>query len=58
MEGKWNQIKGRFKEKFGEWFNDDDSVIEGQFDQVIGKIQERSGKTKAEIEKLIENWKE
>lgn len=58
LEGKWNQIKGAFKQKYGEWFNDDDAFLNGQYDEVIGKIQEKSGKTREEVENLIENWKD
>jgi len=58
LESKWNKIKGRFKQKYGEWFKDEDIFKEGQLDEVIGKIQEKSGKTREEVEKLIENWKE
>ncbi len=58
LEGKWNQIKGAFKQKYGEWFNDDEAFINGQYDEVIGKIQEKSGKTKEEVERLIQNWKD
>lgn len=58
LEGKWNQVKGAFKQKYGEWFKNDESILEGQFDEVIGKIQEKSGKTREEVEKLIENWKD
>ncbi len=58
LEGKWNQIKGAFKQKYGEWFNDDDAFLNGQYDEVIGKIQEKSGKTREEVESLIENWKD
>ncbi len=58
LEGKWNQIKGAFKQKYGEWFHDDEAVINGQYDEVIGRIQEKSGKTREEVEKMIENWKD
>lgn len=58
LEGKWNQVKGSFKQKYGEWFNDDETFLEGKFDEVVGKIQEKSGKTREEIEREIENWRD
>jgi uncharacterized protein YjbJ (UPF0337 family) len=56
LEGKWNQIKGSVKQKFGDWFDDDDSSVEGKFDEIVGKIQEKTGKTIDEIEDTIRNW--
>jgi len=58
LEGKWNRIKGAVKQKYGEWFDDDQAYAEGKFDELVGKMQEKSGKTKEEIEKEIANWKE
>ena len=57
LEGKWKQIKGSVKEKYGEWFNDNEALAEGKIDQVIGSIQEKSGKTREEVEKMINEWK-
>lgn len=57
LEGKWNQIKGNVKQKYGEWFENDKVLAEGKIDEVIGKIQEKSGKTKDEVEKMIKDWK-
>lgn len=56
LEGKWNQIKGAFKQKYGEWFNDDEAFADGKFDEVIGKIQEKSGRTREQIEQEIRDW--
>ncbi|MHC5201515.1 CsbD family protein [Myroides sp. LJL119] len=58
LEGKWNRIKGAFKQKYGQWFDDEKLFAEGKFDEVLGKLQEKSGKTRQEIEKEIQNWKE
>jgi uncharacterized protein YjbJ (UPF0337 family) len=57
IEGKWNQIKGSVKQKYGELFKNNDAYINGKFDEVIGKIQVRSGKTREEIEQDIKEWK-
>lgn len=58
LEGKWKRIKGAVKQKYGEWFDDDQVFAEGKWDEVVGKIQEKSGRTKEDIEKEIEDWKE
>ena len=51
FEGKWKQMKGAVKEKWGKLTNDDLDVINGKQDQLVGKIQERYGLTKEEAAK-------
>lgn len=55
-EGKWKQIKGEFKEKYGEIMNDKSVEAEGKKESLIGEIQEKYGKTKDEIAKEIKSW--
>ena len=55
-EGKWKQIKGEFKEKFGNATNDKSTEAEGSFDKLVGEIQEKYGKTREEIEKEVKSW--
>jgi uncharacterized protein YjbJ (UPF0337 family) len=43
MEGKWMQIKGSVKERWGKLTDDDLDVIAGKRDKLIGKVQERYG---------------
>ena len=40
LEGKWKQIKGSVKEKWGKLTDDDLDVIAGKQEQLVGKIQE------------------
>ena len=56
MEGKWKQLKGAVKEKWGKLTDDDLDVIAGKHDQLVGKIQERYGITKEEAAKQIKEW--
>ena len=55
-EGKWKQIKGEFKDKFGEITNNKSVEAEGEKDKLFGEIQEKYGKTKDEIAEAIKNW--
>ena len=56
IKGKWEQLKGKAKGKWGELTNDDLEIIEGKRDQLAGKLQERYGRTKDEAEKEIDDW--
>ena len=54
LEGKWEQLKGKAKEKWGDLTNDDWAVVQGKRDQLAGRIQERYGRTKEEAEKEVD----
>ncbi|MBW2961163.1 CsbD family protein [Mesonia aestuariivivens] len=54
LEGKWNQIKGNFKQKYGNVTDDDVTYSEGKFDEMLGRLQEKTGKSKEELQKEIE----
>ncbi len=56
LKGKWNQIKGNVKQKYGVEMDDDETFSEGKFDEVVGKIQEKTGKAKEDIKKEIDSW--
>ncbi|MGB3775655.1 MAG: CsbD family protein [Leeuwenhoekiella sp.] len=54
MEGKWKQVKGQFKQKYGKLTDDDTTYAEGKFDEMLGRMQEKTGKTKEELRKEID----
>ncbi|HET8837769.1 MAG TPA: CsbD family protein [Flavobacteriaceae bacterium] len=56
MKGKWNQVKGKFKQKYGDLTDDDVTFTEGKFDEMLGRVQEKTGKTKDELRDEIERW--
>jgi uncharacterized protein YjbJ (UPF0337 family) len=55
-QGKWTQMKGSVKEKWGKLTDDDLKVIDGKRERLIGKIQERYGVTKENAENEVANW--
>ena len=56
LEGKWKQMKGAVKEKWGKLTDDDLDVIAGKSYQLEGKIQERYGVTREEAAKQVREW--
>jgi uncharacterized protein YjbJ (UPF0337 family) len=56
LEGKWNQVKGDFKQKYGKVTDDDTTFADGKFDEMLGRLQEKTGKAKEEIKKEIAEW--
>ncbi len=53
MEGKWKQVKGKFKQKYGDLTDDDLMYSEGKFDEMLGRLQEKTGKLKDELKREI-----
>jgi len=51
VEGKWKQINGSVKERWGKLTDDDLDVIAGKQNQLAGKLQERYGITKEQAER-------
>jgi len=56
LEGKWKQLRGSVKEKWGKLTDDDLDVIAGKRDKLIGRLQERYGVSKEEAEKQADSW--
>ncbi|WP_338876476.1 CsbD family protein [Spirosoma sp. SC4-14] len=53
VKGGWNEMKGKLKQAYGDLTDDDLTYQEGQEDEMWGKIQQKTGKTKDEINKAI-----
>ena len=58
LKGKWNQIKGELKKRWGKLTDDDLTYGEGQIDKMMGRIQERTGEKKEEIQKFFNRYLE
>jgi len=56
LEGKWKQLKGSVRTRWGKLTDDDLELIKGQKDQLVGKIQERYGIQKDEAQRQVEEW--
>jgi uncharacterized protein YjbJ (UPF0337 family) len=54
IKGNWKQLKGKLKQQYGELTDDDLIYTEGKEDELIGRIQEKTGKAKEEIKKVID----
>jgi uncharacterized protein YjbJ (UPF0337 family) len=58
MKGKWTQLKGSVKTKWGKLTDDDLEVINGEHDKLVGRIQERYGIAKEEAQRQVKDWNE
>jgi uncharacterized protein YjbJ (UPF0337 family) len=55
MKGKWHQLKGEIKRKWGKVTDDDLTEAEGNMEKLVGKIQERTGERREAIEKWLDS---
>lgn len=56
LQGKWKQMKGSIKERWGKLTDDDVDIVNGQSDQLVGRIQERYGIAKEEAQRQVNEW--
>ncbi|MEM0519436.1 MULTISPECIES: CsbD family protein [Aequorivita] len=56
FKGKWNQVKGKFKQEYADLTDDDLKYAEGKSDELLGRLQEKTGKTKEELKDQIDKW--
>ncbi|WP_126245974.1 CsbD family protein [Chitinophaga rhizosphaerae] len=54
LKGAWNEIKGKLKQKYADLTDDDLTYTEGKEDELLGKLQQKLGKSKEEVKKLID----
>ena len=56
IAGKWTQMKGEVRQKWGKLTDDDMEVIAGSKDKLVGRIQERYGIAKDQAEMQLDEW--
>jgi len=50
LKGKWKEIKGEVKQKWGKLTDDDLAQVEGKEEQLLGLLQKRYGYAKEKAE--------
>ncbi|MBA3602941.1 MAG: CsbD family protein [Parachlamydiaceae bacterium] len=56
FDGKWHEVKGKIKEKWGKLTDDDLTEIDGKKEALLGKLQSRYGYAKERAEKELEEY--
>ena len=54
--GKWHELKGQVREKWGEITDDDLTRLSGKTEELAGILQQRYGYAKAKSEDEINGW--
>jgi uncharacterized protein YjbJ (UPF0337 family) len=56
VSGKWSQVKGDIRQKWGKLTDNDLEVAAGSKDKFVGRIQERYGIAKEEAQQQLDDW--
>ncbi|WP_281969217.1 CsbD family protein [Roseovarius nanhaiticus] len=56
IQGKWKEMKGNAKAKWGELTDDELDEIDGNREALEGKIQAKYGKSKEEAKREVDEW--
>jgi len=56
LKGKWRQIKGEVKSRWGKLTDDDMDRVEGDAEKLIGRVQERYGYQRDEAQKEVDDF--
>lgn len=56
LEGKWMQLRGVVREKWGDLTDDELDQIAGRRDRLAGLLQEKYGYTRDETERQIDDF--
>jgi len=56
LKGKWTQVKGEIRSKWGKLTDDDLTQIQGEAEKMIGKLQERYGYGREQAEKELNEF--
>ena len=54
LKGRWNELKGKLKMKYGELTDDDLTFAEGKEEELMGRLQQRLGRTKEELRRELD----
>lgn len=50
LKGRWNVLKGKIKQQYADWTDDDLLYVEGKEEELYGRLQKKSGKTREEVQ--------
>ena len=56
LKGKWNQLKGTVRSRWGKLTDDDVSRIQGDAEKFIGVLQERYGYGREQAEREMDDF--
>jgi uncharacterized protein YjbJ (UPF0337 family) len=56
LKGKFNELKGNFKMKWGELTDDDWKKVSGSKDKLLGILQQKYGRSKEQAQREVDEY--
>jgi uncharacterized protein YjbJ (UPF0337 family) len=56
IEGKWKELKGQARSKWGKLTDDDLEAVAGKKDELVGRLQQRYGMRRDAAEAEVDGW--
>lgn len=56
VKGHWHEIKGKLKQQWGKFTDDDIQQLSGSYEELQGLLEKRYGYKKEEAEKTLEKF--
>lgn len=56
LAGKWKQVKGQAKQKWGKLSDDELDMVDGKHDELVGVVQEKYGIAKEDAEQEVKEF--
>lgn len=53
LKGDWNEAKGKLRQQYAQLTDEDLNYVEGQEEDLVGRLQQKLGKGKREITKML-----
>ena len=54
VKGNWNELKGKVKQQYAHFTDNDLLYEEGKEDELLGRLQKGTGKTKEQVKEWID----
>ena len=54
-QGRWNEIKGKVKQAYGDLTDDDLKREEGKDDELLGRLQQKTGKARDKVVEWLDS---
>ncbi len=53
FKGSWHEVAGKLKQRYGNLTDNDLTFTEGKEEELLGRLQNKLGKSKDEIRRMI-----
>jgi uncharacterized protein YjbJ (UPF0337 family) len=53
LKGRWDELKGKLKQKYANLTDDDLLYVEGKEDELYGRLQKKLGKSDREVREIL-----